>query len=697
LLRLLRALRDGTFPTSDFEAVIVADGCNDDTIVRARAEPLPFAVRVLEQNPGRGAAAARNLGATVATGKLLVFLDDDVEPFPALLAEHWRVYHHAKTPTATVGPPRPVRLTNGGLQEIAAWTWWEQQFAMMQRPGHRFTYDNLFSGNLSVPGTLFSSVGGFDEEFTSCRDDSELGLRLIRHGARIAFAPAAEAWHHELRDTSALRRRKHAEGMADIRLARLYPELWPVLNLSLPDRRRSRIYDSVRRAALRSSKLGYVAAAALERALPVLEGLRLRGTWRTVQAGLMYYAYWQGVARAVGDYASFTALRRACVERPVDVPSLDIDLAHGIEVAEQKLEALRPSGATIHLGSLQVGRIAPHAGAEPLGARHLRPALAGELARPLAAALAAAKVTGALVLGDVDVPAVSVVIPAYNAAESLGAALDSVVAQMSQRWEAIVVDDGSSDHTADVAARYAERDNRIRLLRQPHAGEAAARNTGLADARFDWVLFLDADDWLLPNALQALGRAARDDQTLDVITGGWSRVAAGGTVLEPEYLKETEDVFAVFARHNGLAIHSALVRRAALSSQPFDISLKTCADWDLWQRLARAGAKFGRVQDVVAHYRMRPGSSSSAIEHLWPDGLRVIAQGHAEDPRVTNARHTHDAPGAQLSNARFEFACWVGGLLIGQDRDPLVLLRDWWSTPPARLGLRSARCAISSA
>ena len=676
LLRLLRALRDGTCPASAFEAVIVADGCNDDTVIRARAEPLPFPVRVLEQNPGRGAAAARNLGATVAAGELLVFLDDDIEPFPALLAEHWREYQRAKTPTAVVGPPRPVHRTNAGLQAIAGWSWWEQQFAMMQRPGHRFTYDNLFSGNLSVPRALFSSVGGFDEEFNSCRDDSEFGLRLIRQGARIAFAPAAGAWHHELRDTIALRRRKQAEGIADVRLARLYPELWPALNLALPDRRRSRVYDAVRRVAFRSPRIGSTAAAALERALPFFEGLRMRGTWRTVQRGLMHYAYWQGVARAVGSYEAFTSLRRDCLERAVDAPQHEIDLAQGLESAAQALEAQQPLSATIRVGSQYVGRIAPHAGAEPLGARHLRAALAGDLAPPLKSALAAARTTGPPVLTDDDVPAVSVVIPAFNAAETLGATLDSVLAQTSSRWEAIVVDDGSTDDTAVVCARYAARDDRIRLVRQPNGGEAVARNTGLAGARFDWVLFLDADDWLLPNALQTLARAARDDETLDVITGGWSRVAADGTVLEPEYCNSTDDVFPVFARHNALPIHGAIVRRAALPLEPFDPSLKTCADWDFWQRLARAAVKFGRVQEVVAHYRMRAGSASFAIESLWPDGLRVIAQGHAEDLRVANARHMQGAPNEQLSDARFEFACWVGGLLIGQDRDPLALLRD---------------------
>lgn len=678
LLRLLRALRDGTFPTSDVEAVIVADGCSDDSAARARAEPLPFAVRVLEQTPGRGAAAARNLGASVATGELVVFLDDDMEPFPALLAEHWREYQWAKVPTVTVGPPLPVRLPNAGLHAIAAWGWWERQFALMQRPGHRFTYDNVFSGNLSLPRALFTSVGGFDVEFNSCRDDSEFGLRVLRHGARVIFAPAAAARHHELRDTAALNQRKQAEGVADVRLARLYPDLWPALHLALPEQRPSRAFRAVRRLAFAAPQLGAVAAGALQGLLPMLEAARMRGTWRTLQAGLMYYWYWVGVARSLGSYAAFDALRAecfACATHMQAVADLEIDLAQGLESAEQALDAAQPAGATIRWGPLHVGRIAPHPGAEPLGGRHLRAVLASDLAQPLMSALAAATSAGSPVLRHTHLPAVSVIIPAYNAVDTLGATLDSLIDQTSPHWEAIIVDDGSTDDTPALAAGYAARDQRIRVLRQDQRGEGGARNSGLSEARSDWVLFLDADDWLLPAALERLVTAAAGDGTLDAVHGGWSRVAADGTVMAAEHCAHTGDLFALFARHCAFPIHSTLVRRsAAQRAGGFDAALTTCADWDFWQRLTRLGARFGRVPEVVARYRMRAGSPSTAVARLWLDGLRMIAQGHASDPRVSEAAHPNGAPKEQLSDARFEFACWVAGLTIGQGAEPSEVL-----------------------
>ena len=675
LLRLLRALRDGTFPASHFDAVIVADGCNDDTVSRARAEPLPFRVRVLEQNPGRGAAAARNLGAQFATGELLVFLDDDIEPSPALLTEHWREYERVGSPCAIIGPPLPVRSAHGGLHEIVVWAWWERQFELMRRPGHRFTYDNVFSGNLAVPSALFASLNGFDIEFNSCRDDSELGLRLMRHGARICFAPAAAAWHHELRNTTALNQRKRAEGVADVRLARLYPELWPVLHLSAPLTRRLSALGVLRRLASDAPRLGRIVAWIIQRLLPPIEAVRFRGMWRRAQGALMYYWYWDGAMRALQGRPGFDALRAECVAHMAQqyaqaAPDWELDLATGLDAAERALDAARPGAATIRWGPMSMGRLPPHPAAEPLGGRHLRTALAGDLAGSLASALATSASAGSPVLRRSDCADVSVIIPAYNAASTLGETLDSLIDQTSARWEAIVVDDGSTDDTAVVAARYVARDRRIRMLRQANAGEGAARNAGLSQARFEWVLFLDADDWLLPDALEHLTRATEVAE-VDAVLGGWERVAADGRVGDAEYGPLAGDLFEFFARYCVFPIHSALVRRSALRwTGPFDTTLRTCADWDFWQRLTRSGARFSRMRDVVARYRMRAGSPATLVTHLWPDGLRLIAQGHAPDPRIDEPAHAAGASDAQLADARYEFGCWVAGLIIGRGGEP---------------------------
>ena len=96
---------------------------------------------------------------------------------------------------------------------------------------------------------------------------------------------------------------------------------------------------------------------------------------------------------------------------------------------------------------------------------------------------------------------VSVVIPAHNAEETIAKTLQSLLAQTLLNWEAIVVDDGSVDRTVEVIKAVASQDSRIRVVSQSNMGVSAARNTGIHLAQSDWLLFLDADDWIAPDHL----------------------------------------------------------------------------------------------------------------------------------------------------------------------------------------------------
>lgn len=103
---------------------------------------------------------------------------------------------------------------------------------------------------------------------------------------------------------------------------------------------------------------------------------------------------------------------------------------------------------------------------------------------------------------------ISVIIPAYNAEAWLGESLQSLIAQTYKDWEAIVVDDGSKDNTAEVAKQLA--DQRIRIVRQENAGQSAAANRGILEAQGDYIKFLDADDALNPTHLKAQLEALAD-------------------------------------------------------------------------------------------------------------------------------------------------------------------------------------------
>jgi len=144
-------------------------------------------------------------------------------------------------------------------------------------------------------------------------------------------------------------------------------------------------------------------------------------------------------------------------------------------------------------------------------------------------------------------PDVSIVIPAYNSGETIGRTLNSLRAQQHARWEAIVVDDGSSDKTADIVAEVARGDRRIHLIKQPNAGAGAARNTGLAHAQGEWIIFLDADDTLSAGHLSRMLRAVRDDPGANVGASlyhcGWRRRREGVLWWSPYPARPISDPF----------------------------------------------------------------------------------------------------------------------------------------------------------
>lgn len=116
---------------------------------------------------------------------------------------------------------------------------------------------------------------------------------------------------------------------------------------------------------------------------------------------------------------------------------------------------------------------------------------------------------------------VSIIIPVYNAANSIGNCIDSVLQQNFSDYELILVDDGSSDNTPEILARYKQADARIVVIRQENAGPSAARNTGLARARGRYIQFYDSDDLVLPGALaSAVARAESSNSS--VVVSGWS-------------------------------------------------------------------------------------------------------------------------------------------------------------------------------
>jgi hypothetical protein len=274
-------------------------------------------------------------------------------------------------------------------------------------------------------------------------------------------------------------------------------------------------------------------------------------------------------------------------------------------------------------------------------------------------------------------PEVSVILPAYNAALTLGETLASLSAQTMTAWEAIIVDDGSTDRTADRAAAFAAKDPRFHLIRQTNGGVSAARNTGITAARADWLVFLDADDWIAPDHLERLTRERHIQPQPDLIHCDSARVMPDGRQRRPDLGPRHADPFATAARHCPFTIHACLVRKATVvEAGSFDTGLVACEDWDLWQRIARTGARFRAVPAVLAFYRQRPGSASTAVERFLTDGLEVIRRIHRPDPRVTAPlpEYANGASPQQEPETLYHFTTWSAAYAIGQGRDAAPML-----------------------
>ena len=272
---------------------------------------------------------------------------------------------------------------------------------------------------------------------------------------------------------------------------------------------------------------------------------------------------------------------------------------------------------------------------------------------------------------------VTIIIPAYNAAGTIRDTIESVLAQTYPNWEAIVVDDGSIDRTAEIARSFAETDSRIRVINQPNGGEGSARNTGINNARYDWLLFLDSDDWISPVHLEHMTGELVANPELDAVHCGSARVAADGTHVVERYSPPVGDLFPVLARRAAFNVHACIVRKSLVDVVGrFDTSLKRSPDWDLWQRVARTGARFGAVREVLAFYRMRPDSVSLDGYQMLRDGLRILKQGHSPDPRVPNPypHHAQGLPPEGIRREEFYILSWCAGLALGSGKDARPLL-----------------------
>jgi glycosyltransferase involved in cell wall biosynthesis len=304
-------------------------------------------------------------------------------------------------------------------------------------------------------------------------------------------------------------------------------------------------------------------------------------------------------------------------------------------------------------------------------------------------------------------PLVSVIIPAFNAEDTINSTLRSVRAQTYRELEILVIDDGSSDNTAALVDAHIRLDPRIRLLRQENAGVAAARNLGIAQAKGEFVAPIDADD---------LWRPTKIEEELALLTDGGPDVALAYSwqaeideldrVISTSHRPEYEgNVFIPMLTSNiiGSGSNALMRRHAVLECGGYDPSLRArggegCEDLMLYIMLAEH-YHFAVVREHLAGYRRRRGSMSTnfltmlrsrslvdaRLRQLFPQHVRYIRQGYARMCHwlFINAVKERNYRAALQLGMRLVVCDTIAALKIG-GRIPFALLRRATPRPPQK-------------
>jgi glycosyltransferase involved in cell wall biosynthesis len=217
---------------------------------------------------------------------------------------------------------------------------------------------------------------------------------------------------------------------------------------------------------------------------------------------------------------------------------------------------------------------------------------------------------------------ISVVIPCYNQAHFLDSAIASVQKQTHCQTEIIVVDDGSTDNTFETASKY----RNLRVIRQSNQGLSSARNTGLRASRGYYIVFLDADDRLLPEALEAGLRCIKKHPEVAFVYGGYKVVFHGGPPHpEPILNKIKRNYYKEILRGNFIGMHASILYKTGIFDivGGFDPSLKACEDYDLYCRILK-NFPIHFHDEIVAEYHRHDANMSINAGLMLDTSMKIL-------------------------------------------------------------------------
>jgi glycosyltransferase involved in cell wall biosynthesis len=266
-------------------------------------------------------------------------------------------------------------------------------------------------------------------------------------------------------------------------------------------------------------------------------------------------------------------------------------------------------------------------------------------------------------------PLVSVITPAYNAEKYIGEAIKSVQAQTHKDWELIIVDDGSTDKTAEVVRRYVAKDARITLIQQENKKMASARNTGIRAAKGKYIAFLDADNIFFPGKLESQVGHLEADPSRDVSYGDIRHFF--GADRSAQYKSASEhvlgdgDQFRELLWRNSINVLSVLIRKSAFDRWGLFVEgWHACDEHYVWLNFAYHGIKFCHHPELVGLLRLHGSNDSRLPDFLVRTAKNFAIMLDAVESWMSDADKKKYAPDIVALRRRWRIRGLIGAAML---------------------------------
>lgn len=245
---------------------------------------------------------------------------------------------------------------------------------------------------------------------------------------------------------------------------------------------------------------------------------------------------------------------------------------------------------------------------------------------------------------------ISVVVPIYNRESTLRRCVDSALRQTYENIEVILVNDGSSDNSENICREYAKTDSRVQVISKENGGLSSARNAGIDKSRGEYIFFIDSDDWIDPDTLEVLVKAALKEDA-DVTNCCFYFNYPDST----EYSRASEEKHIVNDRRalvkwllaGGFDANSAggkLIKKSVFENLRFDESCDFCEDDEFSFRMALTVNSYVRIPDAKYHYFQNPGGMVLSSSYISEASIKVMSEIEsnpivADDPELSALAH----------------------------------------------------------